>query len=192
MPEPAPIVLASGSPRRRELLAGLGLAFEVAPADVDETPEPDEAPLDLVRRLAAAKAAAVADARPEALVIAADTVVVIDGRALGKPRDAAENRDFVRELSGRSHTVFTGHALALGGRSEVEVCRTEVTFRPLDDGEIERYVGSGEGLDKAGGYGIQGLGAALVPRVEGCYFNVVGLSLATVVAAARRLGVALV
>jgi septum formation protein len=186
------LILASGSPRRRELLEGLGLRFTVTPADVDESPLPAETPEGLVHRLAAAKAAAVASSHRNALVIAADTVVVVDGRVLGKPRDAAENRAYLRDLTGRRHTVLTGHALALGDRCEVEVCRTEVLFRDLDPDEIERYVASGEGLDKAGGYGIQGLGAALVPRVEGCYFNVVGLSLATVVAAARRLGVALV
>jgi septum formation protein len=187
-----PLVLASGSPRRRELLAGLGLRFTVLPADIDESPRSSETPEGLVHRLASAKATAVAASHAGALVIAADTVVVVDGRVLGKPRDAAENRAFLHDLAGRRHTVLTGHALALGARTDVEVCRTEVVFRDLAADEIDRYVASGEGLDKAGGYGIQGLGAALVPRVEGCYFNVVGLSLATVVAAARRLGVALV
>lgn len=187
-----PIVLASGSPRRRELLAGLGLTFEVCPADVDETPRSGEAPAELVARLSSDKASAIASARSEALVIAADTVVVLADDVLGKPRDAAENRAFLSRLAGRSHQVLTGHTLMLAGRTLQRLCRTKVVFRPLDDGEIASYVASGEGLDKAGGYGIQGLGAALVPRIDGCYFNVVGLSVATMVTCARELGVVLV
>jgi septum formation protein len=186
------IVLASGSPRRRDLLAALGLDFEVRPAEVDESPLPGESSAELVARLSWIKASTVASVRPGALVIAADTVVVLDGEVLSKPVDAAENRTFIARLAGRRHRVLTGHTLMLGGRCAGEVCRTEVEFRPLDAAEIERYIASGEGLDKAGGYGIQGLGASLVPRIEGCYFNVVGLSLATVVACASRLGVALV
>ena len=189
---PPPIVLASGSPRRRDLLAGLGLTFEVCPADVDETPRAGEAPAELVARLSSDKASVIAVARPEALVIAADTVVVLADEVLSKPGDAAENRAFLSRLSGRSHHVLTGHTLMLAGRTVQRLCRTEVAFRPLADDEMERYVASGEGLDKAGGYGIQGLGAALVPRIDGCYFNVVGLSVATLVTGARELGVALV
>ncbi len=185
-------MLASGSPRRRELLAGLGLRFEVEAADIDESAAFDESPETLVGRLGRAKAEAVAARHPEALVVAADTVVVLDGEVLGKPRDREENRSFLERLAGRTHRVVTGHALMLDGRSAVQVERTEVRFRPLEADEIERYLATGEGLDKAGGYAIQGFGAALVPQVNGCYFNVVGLSLATVVACARRLGVALV
>lgn len=187
-----PLVLASASPRRRDLLAGLGLRFEVRPADVDESARPGETPEALVARLALHKARAVAAARPEALVLAADTLVVLDGEVLAKPRDDAENRTFVRRLAGRTHTVHTGHALLLGGRCETELRSTRVRFRPLDEREIERYVATGEGRDKAGGYAIQGFGAALVEGIDGCYFTVVGLSLAAVVTSARRLGVTLV
>jgi septum formation protein len=188
---PPPTVLASGSPRRRELLSALGLTFAVLPADLDETPEPGEAPDALVSRLSRAKAARVAAQRPEALVIAADTVVVLDGEILGKPRDVEENRSFIARLSGREHQVYTGHALVLAGRSAAAVRMTRVRFRPLTKGEIRAYAATGEGLDKAGGYAIQGVGAALVPHIEGCYFNVVGLSVATVVELAAELGVRL-
>lgn len=187
-----PLVLASASPRRRDLLAGLGLRFEVRPADVDERPANGETPAALVERLSLAKAAAVAAEREDALVIAADTVVVVDDEILGKPRDAAENRAFLWRLQGRDHTVYTGHALRLAGRDAHEVRATRVRFRVLDESEIDRYVATGEGRDKAGGYAIQGVGAALIPHLDGCYFNVVGLSLAAVVTLAERLGVTLV
>ena len=143
-------------------------------------------------RLSAAKAEAVANEGLEALVIAADTVVVRDGEILGKPVDDAENREFLDRLEGKTHEVYTGHALRLAGRAADEVVSTRVTFRSLPPGQIERYVASGEGLDKAGGYAIQGRGAMLVPHIDGCYFNVVGLSLATVVTLAGELGVELV
>ncbi len=187
-----PIVLASGSPRRKELLESLDLRFEVLPVDIDERPTPGEAPAALVDRLSQEKAGAAAQRRPDALVIAADTVVVVDDAILGKPRDAGENLSFLDRLAGRPHHVFTGHTLLRGDRRESVVVDTEVTMRALDRAEIERYVASGEGLDKAGGYAIQGRGSALVRELSGCYFNVVGLSVATVVEAARRLGVELV
>lgn len=188
----ARIVLASASPRRKELLEALGVPFEVMPADVDETPREGEAPGTMATRLAGAKARRVAGGAPEALVIAADTVVVLDGRALGKPRDAEENRSFLRALAGRPHRVVTGHCLRLGGTTETVAVATEVVLRRLTDGEIDRFVGRGAGLDKAGGYAIQDTGAALVDRLDGCYTNVVGMSLPAVVAAADRLGVGLV
>lgn len=187
-----PVVLASASPRRAELLGSLGVVFRVAPADVDETPLPGEAPDALALRLARSKAAVVAAGAPGELVIAADTVVAASGRVLEKPRDAAENREFARFLSGREHEVFTGHALALNGRVESLVVRTGVTFRALTEAEIEWYAATGEGLDKAGGYALQGRGAALVEGISGCWSNVVGLSLPTVLAAAGRLGALLV
>ena len=186
------IVLASASPRRRELLRALDLSFEVLPVDIDERPEPGETARALVERLSRQKAEAAAARRRDALVIAADTVVVVDDAILGKPRGPAENRAFLAVLAGRAHHVCTGHSLVAGTRRETTVVTTEVTMRPLDEGEIERYVASGEGLDKAGGYAIQGRGSALVSGVSGCYFNVVGLSVATVVETARRLGVTLV
>ncbi len=188
------IVLASGSPRREDLLRALGLRFEVLPVDIDESPFDGEAAEPLVQRLSQSKAATALRLRGDdgALVVAADTVVVLDGVVLGKPADGAENRAFLSRLSGRAHHVLTGHTLVRDGQRETVVVDTEVRMRALDSGEIERYVASGEGLDKAGGYAIQGRGSALVERVDGCYFNVVGLSVATVVEAAARLGVRLV
>ena len=187
-----PIILASGSPRRRDLLAGLNLDFEIIPADIDESVLPGEAPAALVERLSVLKAKTVADAHPDALVLAADTVVVLDGSILGKPVDKAENEAFIKRLAGRKHEVYTGHALLFRGGLERSVQRTEVHFRDLTDEEITAYVATGEGLDKAGGYAIQGYGAALIPHINGDYFNVVGLSVATIVVAAARLGVRLV
>ena len=208
MPAEQPtIVLASGSPRRRELLAGLGVAFEVDVPDVDEERAPGEDAPAMVLRLARAKAAAVAarwaasparvpafgggGAAPAPLVIAADTTVVIDGEVLEKPRDVAEATAFVARLAGRVHEVHTGHALRLGDREVAEVRTTRVRFRPLDPDEVRAYAATGEGLDKAGAYAIQGRGAALIEGIEGCYGTVVGLSLPWLVVAARRLGVRL-
>lgn len=186
------IVLASASPRRRELLGLLGLAFKTVPADVDESPQAHETPEELVRRLSLAKARAVARRFPRALVVAADTVVVLDGELLNKPRDAEENARFIARLSNREHHVHTGHALLFGGLEHAGVVTTAVHVRQLSAPEQAWYVATGEGLDKAGGYGIQGYGAAIVSGVEGCYFNVVGLSVAHLVGAARALGVELV
>jgi septum formation protein len=186
------IVLASRSARRLELLSALGLEVEVDPADVAEARSDGEAPATMVARLAQAKAAAAAVRAPDALVIAADTTVALGDEILEKPRDTAENALFLRRLAGRDHLVHTGHCLAYRGRAMVEVRTTTVRFRSLDDREIAWYAGSGEGLDKAGGYGIQGLGACLIERVEGCYTTVVGLSLPTVVRLARELGVRVV
>ncbi|MCA9835280.1 MAG: septum formation inhibitor Maf [Trueperaceae bacterium] len=187
-----PIVLASGSPRRRELLAGLGLKFAVQPADIDEESFKAESPAELVSLLSSEKARVIAAQVSDALVIAADTVVVIDGEVLNKPKDLAENRRFIERLANRQHEVFTGHTLVYGGEVETRVKRTTVQFRALSEAEIERFVATGEGLDKAGGYAIQGYGAALINHIEGCYFNVVGLSVSTVVEAAKTLGVELV
>lgn len=183
------IVLASASPRRSELLSALGLTFTVAPAGVDETPLEGEDPKDLALRLARSKALAVAAENEGALVIAADTVVALDGRSLDKPADEEENCSFARQLSGRTHDVFTGHALVLWGRVRSEVVRTGVTFRQLSESEIQWYGGTGEGLDKAGGYALQGKGAALIESVEGCWSNVIGLSLPALFRVARQFGV---
>lgn len=191
------VVLASASPRRRDLLAALGVAARVIAADVDEAPLPGEAPLALVRRLACAKADAVragldaGDAGAAPLVIAADTIVVLGDEVLGKPRDRDEAAAHVRRLAGRRHEVLTGHCLLRGDRVAQHVERTLVTFRSLDADEVRRYVASGEGDDKAGAYAVQGRGVTLVERIEGCYSNVVGLSVPTVVRLARSLGVRL-
>ncbi len=186
-----PIILASSSPRRYELLKGLGLQFEIIPADVDETRLTDELPEDLVKRLSVLKAKVVALKFPEALIIAADTTVALQDKILEKPKDLLENKQFIGLLSGQTHQVYTGHALIYGGRLESVVKQSHVTFRNLSETEIDRYVATGEGLDKAGGYAIQGYGAALIPHLEGCYFNVVGLSVAMVVEMAKVLGVGL-
>lgn len=186
-----PLVLASASPRRRALLAGLGLEFQVEPTDIDETPRPGETPEDLVRRLSRRKAQVAARRCQGTLVIAADTVVALDGDLLGKPGNEAENRTFLERLAGREHEVYTGHALQWGERYEVRVVRTAVQFRALTTREIAWYAATGEGLDKAGGYAIQGFGATLVQGICGCYFNVVGLSIVAVIAAARAMEVEL-
>jgi septum formation protein len=174
--ETPPLVLASASPRRTGILTRLGLEHEVRPAEVDEAFRRGEEPRAHVERLAREKAEAVAGLRPEALVLAGDTVVVLDGRVLGKPVDADEAARTLGALSGRAHTVFSALALAVPGggvRSRVDLAR--VTFRDLTPDMIRSYVETGEPLDKAGAYGIQGLGAALVQGVEGDYYAVVGL-----------------
>jgi septum formation protein len=188
---PVRVVLASQSPRRRDLLALVGVAHEVRPADVDESVRPGEAPDAYVRRLAGEKARAVADALgdPGAAVVAADTTVVVDGEILGKPADAAEARAMVRRLAGRAHEVFTGMAVVRGPRLADAVERVGVTFRPLGDDEIAAYVATGEPMDKAGAYGIQGYGATIVERVDGDYFAVMGLSLRRTVALLGEVGV---
>lgn len=177
--DPLPrVVLASESPRRRELLAVLFEAFEVLPSAVDEeaaargAATPEEAAL----RSAHAKADAAVAARPGALVIACDTVVIVDGEALGKPRDTEEALAMVLRLAGREHIVASALAVHLpSGERREAVERTLVRFRPLSREEAAGYVARGESLDKAGAYGIQGRGSLLVERIEGCYFNVVGL-----------------
>lgn len=175
------LVLASTSPRRRQLLAMVGASFELESPRVDEPSLWGSAPPEeLVVRLARAKAEEVAARRPQDVVVGADTIVVLDGEVLGKPRDRDEARRMLEKLSGRTHRVWTGLAVVhrAAGREEVAAERTDVTFRRLEPEEIERYVRLGEGLDKAGAYAVQGVGALFVERLEGCYFNVVGLPLA--------------
>lgn len=175
-----PFILASRSPRRRKLLAQLGLDFEVHPSDLDEQATLYQPPDELVEHLALAKARLVAPCFPEALTLGADTIVVIDGTVLNKPADAAEARAMLRRLSGRTHTVYTGLAL-LHPVSKREVTASEATrvsFAPLSDEEIEAYIATGSPLDKAGAYGIQDdYGAVFIRRIEGDYYNVVGLPL---------------
>jgi septum formation protein len=170
-------VLASGSPRRRELLAGLGLEFTVRAADVDEIPLPGETPAACVRRLAHAKAAARIG--KDELVLAADTIVVLDGRLLGKPRDPADARRMLASIAGREHTVLTGMSLhdEWSGRQEAAVEASRVRMARMSASEIDWYVATGEPLDKAGSYAVQGIGALFVESVYGSYTNVVGLPL---------------
>ena len=187
----ARLILASASPRRRELLASLGLTFEVVPSDADETLEPI-ALAEAVAALALRKARAVAAARRGALIIAADTIVVIDGRALGKPADRAEARSMLQTLRGRTHEVMTGVAVldAASGRHASETVISRVTMAPYSDAAIDAYVAGGEPLDKAGAYAIQGAGGALVAGLKGSRSNVVGLPLETTAALLRGFGVA--
>jgi septum formation protein len=183
------VILASQSPRRRELLTLVGIEHEVQPADIDETPWPDEMPIPHTERLATGKARVIASQAPDALVIAADTIVVIDGDILGKPTSEADAREMLRRLSGRTHEVCTAVAVAIGDDVHSEVVRVTVRFRSLDGDTIDRYIATREPMDKAGAYGIQGFGATLVEHIEGDYFAVMGLSLVTVVRLAERMGV---
>ena len=175
-----PFVLASGSPRRRRLLQGIGLGFEVDVPDVDEAVDVRLMPDALVQHLAQKKVAAVAARRPEALTLGADTVVVLEGEVLGKPADEDEARAMLRRLSGATHRVFTGLALLhpASDRCRTAYEETRVTFGALTEREIGAYVASGSPMDKAGGYGIQDdHGALFVARIDGDYYNVVGLPL---------------
>src|SRR5262245_36839747 len=169
------VILASASPRRRELLALVGIDYEVRPANIDESYLPGETPREHAERLAREKASAL-DA-PDAVTIGSDTIVVVDGDVLGKPRDQAHAREMLRRLSGRSHTVMTGVAVRWRGPVVSGLEEVRVTFRALSDAEIDRYIATGEPMDKAGAYGIQGYGATIVDRVEGDYFAVMGLAL---------------
>lgn len=171
------VILASASPRRRDLLGLIGITHDVLPANVPEAPRHDESPRAYAERLAREKAEAVAWAAPDALVIGADTVVVVDGHLLEKPADAADAARMLRLLAGRSHQVFTAVAVARGGITVSAVETVDVTFRALRDDEIAAYVATGEPMDKAGAYGIQGFGATIVERVSGDYFSVMGLGL---------------
>ncbi len=178
-----PLVLASGSPRRAELLAQVGIPFEVRVSDVTEdADEAGVAPADVAARHARQKALSVAAEMPGRLVLGADTVVVLGSRLLGKPQSAAEARRMLQSLSGRSHHVVTAVAFAKGDAEGPRILaedtvHTRVVFRELTDAEIEAYVATGEPMDKAGAYGIQGRGALLVSEIDGCYYNVVGLPL---------------
>ncbi len=171
------------------LLDLIGMNHEVRPTDTDETHINGELPEAYAERLARAKAEAVAIEESDALVIGADTIVVVDGLILGKPRDTADAARMLRILSGRSHTVMTGVAASLEGNTVSSVEIVDVTFLPLDDDAINRYVATGEPMDKAGSYGIQGYGATIVRRIDGDYFAVMGLSLVRLTALLRELGV---
>ena len=170
------IILASGSPRRKELLTQLGLSFRVLVSDADETVDKSLPPADQVALISLRKAEAVAgEAGPDALVIAADTIVALDGQVMGKPHSKEEAVQMLTSLQGKTHQVYTGLTLQRGQQTQTHVECTAVTFRPMTWAEIEAYVASGEPMDKAGAYGIQGLGALLVSGIRGDYCNVVGL-----------------
>ena len=173
-------ILASSSPRRAELLAAAGFTFEMAPPDVDESTLPDEDPRDYVLRVARSKAAHVGAGDSETVVLSADTVVVAGGRVMGKPADTGEAESMLRTLSGAVHEVHTGVFLRSATQTRSEVVTTRVSFLPLTDKEIAWYVSTGEPLDKAGAYGIQGCASRFVDWIDGSWSNVVGLPIATV------------
>jgi len=185
----ARVVLASSSPRRRELLTLIGIQHTVLPADIDEAPLAGELPRPHAERLAREKARVVAAQEPNAVVIAADTIVVVDGAILGKPRDGAEAAAMLRLLSARGHVVLTAVAVARGGQVVSDVESVDVTFRELSEPDIARYIATGEPMDKAGAYGIQGFGATIVTRIDGDYFAVMGLALGTMVRLMGNVGV---
>jgi septum formation protein len=174
------LVLASGSPRRGEILANAGIPFvRQIPRGVDETPAPGETPVAYVTRLACSKAATI-EAAGQRIALGADTAVVIGEEILGKPEDADDAARMLRLLSGRVHEVWTGVCLRSERGQVVDAVTTRVWFTPLSESEIESYVSSGEPMDKAGGYGIQGLASKFVTRIDGCYFNVMGLPIALI------------
>ena len=173
------LILASQSPRRKELLQTAGIPFVVRVADIDESVRTGEAPNSYVRRLAVAKAMAISR-EPGDVVLAADTTVVAAGQILGKPDNAEDAKRMLRLLSGQAHEVLTGICLFSGSKLQIDAESTQVHFSTMTDAEIDDYVSSGECMDKAGAYGIQGLASKFIERVEGCYFNVVGLPVSLV------------
>ncbi|MFZ0951869.1 MAG: Maf family protein [Candidatus Sulfotelmatobacter sp.] len=186
------IVLASASPRRQELLRNAGIGFRVQAANINETPLAGEPPRDCAERLAREKALAIFQGRAGDCVLGADTIVVVDGAILGKPRDADDAARMLRLLSGRVHAVITGVCVVgpVPGKAEAETASetTMVTFCELSDDEIRDYVATGEPMDKAGGYAIQGIASRWIPRIEGDYSNVVGLPVALVYRMLRERG----
>jgi septum formation protein len=189
--DPAMLVLASASPRRHELLRNAGISFVAYPTNIPEQPQPGEGPRDYAERLAREKALAAFNQRSDSLVLGADTIVIVDGEILGKPRDAADAKRMLRLLSGRTHQVITGVCL-IGPSPEtrnqkpetvfedVRSETTQVTMNSLTEKDIHNYIASGEPMDKAGAYAIQGIASRWIPRIDGDYFNVVGLPVALV------------
>ena len=182
------LILASASPRRKELLGLFHIPFEIRVADIDETMDPEKAPFDEVARVSRRKAEAVAR-KPEDVVIAADTIVVCEGAVLGKPRDEEEARAMLRLLSGRDHQVMTGCTVLTDDHCVTFTEVTDLHFRELTDKEIETYVASGEPMDKAGSYGIQGFGCVLVSGIQGDYYNVVGLPVCRLAQVLEQFGI---
>jgi septum formation protein len=183
------IVLASGSPRRRQLLDMVGIAHDVAAADIDESLREGETPRAYAERVAREKGQVIVPRAPDAVIVSADTIVVVDGEVLGKPLDASDAGRMLRRLSGRDHLVYTAVCVRRGTHIESGVEEVSVTFRDLSDEDIARYVATGEPMDKAGAYGIQGFGATIVRRIEGDYFAVMGLALGLLVRLLARIGI---
>ena len=183
------LILASESPRRRELLSGLGLAFETIVSGIEETPLDGETPAENAMRLAREKALAVSRDRPDAVVIGADTVVIIGKEVLGKPEDTVHARQMLEKLSGRRHEVITGFALAEGPTVRVnESVSSHALFMEIPPDELEWYIRTKEPYDKAGAYAVQGIGALFIREIEGSFTNVIGLPLAELVEALKRIG----
>jgi len=184
------LILASASPRRIELLKGFGLSFSVIPSGADESFRPGEIPRDHVRRISSAKALAVAADHPDAWVLGADTIVVIDGRVLGKPKDKAEARSMLRLLSGLEHSVYTGFTIVRKTKALLRqrVVRSVVVFRRISEDELEWYVNSDEPYDKAGGYAVQEKGGLFARRIRGSYSNVIGLPVSEVFEVLKEIG----
>ncbi len=185
------LILASGSPRRRELLEMLGAEFEVIPAKGEEVPHPELSPAELVKALSRAKAEEVAAAHPEALVIGADTVVAIGSCVLGKPQDEADAAEMLRRLSGCSHKVYTGISIVKNGVTHSHAEETDVRFAPMSEEDIAAYIATGEPMDKAGAYGIQGRASLFIEGIEGDFFNVMGLPVCALGKMLRELGISL-
>ncbi len=183
------VVLASASPRRRQLLDLIGIAHDVRPANIDETLRPRETPRRHAERLAREKASAIAKRDPDLITIGADTIVVVNRKILGKPRDADDAVRMLTMLSGREHVVTTAVAVSRGRKLRSAVEEVLVKFRRLRDDEIEAYIATGEPMDKAGAYGIQGYGATIVERIEGDYFAVMGLPIVRLIGLLRDVGV---
>lgn len=188
MPETQDLILASSSPRRADLMRRLGLTFIIRPADIDETYRPDEPPDDHAERLAREKALTISSQSPGAVVVGSDTIVVLDDEVLGKPRGPEDAVRMLQRLSGREHQVFTGVAVAADAEVVSSLERVRVRFRELSELECREYVETGEPMDKAGAYGIQGYGSAIVESIEGDYFAVMGLPIVPLLDLLRRMG----
>lgn len=183
------VVLASASPRRHDLLDLVGISHEVIPANIDESVRGRESPRKHAERLAREKASAVIGRDPNLIAIGADTIVLVDGKILGKPANSVDAASMLSLLSGREHTVVTAVAVARGKKISSGVEEVSVKFRKLSDDEIDAYIATGEPMDKAGAYGIQGYGATIVERIDGDYFAVMGLPLVRLVSLLREIGV---
>jgi septum formation protein len=183
------VVLASGSPRRHQLLNLIGIAHEIRPSNIDETMRPRETPRRHAERLAREKASAIAKRDPDLITIGADTIVVVNRKVLGKPRDTDDAARMLALLSGREHVVTTAVAVSRGKKLRSAVEEVSVRFRRLRDDEIDAYIATGEPMDKAGAYGIQGYGATIVERIEGDYFAVMGLPIVRLIGLLRDVGV---
>lgn len=186
-----PFILASASPRRRELLRSVGMKFKILPAHIDETWQNGETPAAHVRRLSREKAGVVAAGHPRAVVLGADTIVVIDSLILGKPKNKKDAQEMLQRLSGRTHTVFTGFTLCCTGKrmSRTKVVRSAVTFKKINPEEMNWYANSSEPYDKAGGYAVQGMGAYFIKTIRGSYTNVIGLPLCEVLEELKHLNI---